>query len=184
MIEKTVVLIKPDGVERKLIGEIISRFERVGLKLLAMKMIKVKEDHVKKHYPSTRTEWLIKIGEKTLDAYKQFGKDAGETLGTSDPLEIGKKINEWNVGYLVSGPVIAMLWEGNHAVSIIRKLVGFTHPNLADSGSIRGQYSVDSTDLANAEKRAARNLIHASGNEEEAEFERKLWFKENEIYEY
>jgi nucleoside-diphosphate kinase len=182
--EKTVVLVKPDGVKRGLCGEIISRFEKVGLKIVAMKMVWVDADHVKKHYPSKREDWLRKIGEKTLKAYEEYGKDPQEKLGTLDPLEIGRMINKWNVDYLTSGPVVAMVLEGNHAISVVRKLVGFTHPNLADAGTIRAELSCDSTDAANESKRAARNLVHASGNLEEAKFEEELWFHKKEIHAY
>lgn len=182
--ERTVVLIKPDGVKRGLVGEIISRFEKVGFKIVAIKMVWVDEELVRKHYPSEREEWLKKIGEKTLKAYEEYGKDPKEKLGTMDPLEIGKMINKWNIDYLTSGPVVAMIIEGNHAITVVRKMVGFTHPNLADAGTIRAEYSADSTDLANEQKRAARNLIHASGNSEEADYERQLWFKEKEIHNY
>lgn len=182
--ERTVVLIKPDGVKRGLVGDILNRFEKVGFKIVALKMIWVDENLVRKHYPSDREEWLKKIGEKTLKAYEEYGKDPNEILGTMDPLAIGKMINKWNIDYLTSGPVVAMLLEGNHAIEVVRKMVGFTHPNLADPGTIRGQYSADSTDLANEKKRAARNLIHASGNREEAKYEEELWFKNKEIYSY
>ena len=182
--ERTVILIKPDGVQRGLIGEIISRFEKVGLKLIALKMVHVDKSHVRKHYSSDRTEWLSQIGEKTLKAYREFGTDPDEFLGTINPLEIGKMINRWNIDYLTSGPLVAILLEGNHAISVVRKMVGFTHPDLADAGTIRGMYSVDSTDLANEKKRAARNLVHASGNAEEAKFEEELWFHKAEIHSY
>lgn len=182
--EYTVVLIKPDGVKRGLVGEIISRFEKVGFKIAAMKMVWVEGNLAKRHYPSDRTEWLKRIGEKTLKAYKEYGKDPGETLGTIDPIKIGRMINGWNIDYLTSGPIVAILLEGNHVIDVVRKMVGFTHPNLAEPGTIRGQYSADSTDLANEKKRAARNLIHASGNKEEAQFEKQLWFHKNEIHIY
>jgi len=182
--ERTVVLVKPDGVKRGLVGEITSRFEKVGLKIVAMKMVWVDANHVKKHYPGEREEWLRNIGAKTLKAYEEYGKDPKEKLGTIDPLEIGRMINKWNIDYLTSGPVVAIIFEGNHAIQVVRKLVGFTHPNLADAGSIRAEFSCDSTDAANESKRAARNLIHASGNAEEAKFEEELWFRKNEIHKY
>jgi len=184
MLQRTVVLIKPDGVRRGIVGKVITRFEEVGLKIVALKMVWVGEDLVKKHYPSERVDWLKKIGEKTLDAYKEYGMDPKEKLGTMDPLEIGKMVNAWNIDYLTSGPVVAMVLEGNHAISVVRKIVGFTHPNLAEAGTIRGQYSSDSTDLANEKKRATRNIVHASGNPEEAKYEEQLWFRKNEIHKY
>ncbi|MEK7503037.1 MAG: nucleoside-diphosphate kinase [Patescibacteria group bacterium] len=182
--EKTVVLVKPDGVKRGIIGEIITRFERAGLKIVALKFVWVKEDIVSRHYPEARIELLRGIGEKTLNAYKDFGKDPGESFGSLDPVEIGRMINKWNIEYLSSGPVVAMLLEGNQAITNVRRMVGFTHPNLAQPGTIRGDYSIDSTMLANERRRPARNIIHASGNSEEAKYEEELWFHKNDVHSY
>jgi nucleoside-diphosphate kinase len=182
--EKTVVLVKPDGIKRGLVGEIISRFEKTGLKIVAMKMVWVDEEMVRKHYPTSREEWVTKVGEKTLEAYKNYGLDAKEKIGTENAKEIGLKVCDWLVDYLTSGPVLAMVLEGPHAISIVRKLAGFTYPESAVPGSIRGDYSIDSTDIANEEKRSARNLVHASGNVEEANFEIDLWFRKSEIHNY
>lgn len=182
--EQSVVLIKPDGVMRGLVGEIVARFEKAGLKIVAMKMVWVTKDHAAKHYPVSREEWVKGMGEKTLKTYAEYGKDPNEELGTKDSLEIGKMVADWNLAFLTSGPVVAILLEGVHAVNNVRKIVGNTLPTFADSGTIRGMYSVDSPLRANETKRAVHNLIHASGNTEEAEFERQLWFKEKEIYKY
>ncbi|MFH1188149.1 MAG: nucleoside-diphosphate kinase [bacterium] len=184
IIEKTVVLVKPDGVKRGLVGEIISRFEKIGLKIIAMKMIWVDKDMVAKHYPESRTELLRGIGEKTLKTYAKYGKDATEELGTMDPLEIGKMVNDWNIDFLSSGPVVAMLLKGAHAIDNVRMAVGDTLPTFAVPGTIRGDYSIDSPALANATKRSVHNMIHASGNVEEAKYEEELWFRKEEIYDY
>ncbi|MCA9391799.1 nucleoside-diphosphate kinase [candidate division WWE3 bacterium] len=183
MNEQSVVLVKPDGVKRGLVGKIISRFEEAGLKLVAMKMIWVDEDHVGKHYSDDPANLKV-MGDKTLETYAKYGKDANETLGTDDPEKIGAMIRKWNMEFLSSGPVLAIILEGVHAVSTVRKIVGSTLPYSAEPGSIRGTYSIDSPALANEKMRSVRNLIHASGNVEEAEFEVKLWFHENEIYAY
>lgn len=183
MLEQTVVLIKPDGVKRGIIGEIISRFEKMGLKIAAMKMVWVEKDLVVKHY-SDKEDYLRLVGEKTLKTYAQYGKDAKEELGTEDPLEIGKMVRKWNIDFISSGPVAALLLEGIHAVDNVRMAVGNTLPVFAAPGTIRGDYSIDSPVLANTQKRTVRNIVHASGNVEEAEFEKKLWFRENEIYSY
>lgn len=183
MKEQTVILIKPDGVKRGLVGEILGRFEKTGLKIAAMKMIWVEKDHVLKHY-TDKDEFLRGMGEKTLKTYKEYGFDPKEEIGTTDALEIGKMVREWNITFMTSGPVVAVLLEGIHAVDNVRMMVGNTLPRFAEPGSIRGDYSIDSPLLANMTKRAVRNLIHASGTVEEAEFERQLWFKENEMYEY
>lgn len=182
--ERTVVLIKPDGVKRGLVGEIIARFEKVGLKIVAMKMVWVDKEMVMKHYPTTRNEWVKKVGEKTLKAYEEYGKDPTEHLGTLKPVEIGKLVCKWLVDYLTSGPVVAMILEGPHAISVVRKVAGYTYPDTAVPGTIRGDYSIDSPDLANERKRSGYNLVHASGNAEEAKFEEELWFHKNEIHDY
>lgn len=182
--DRTVVLIKPDGVRRALAGDIIGRFEKAGLKIVAMKMIWVDADFAMKHYPSSREALLRGIGEKTLKTYAKYGKDPKEELGSMDPLEIGKMVNNWNIKFITSGPVVAILLEGNHAIDNTRMIVGETLPTFAVPGTIRGDYSVDSPALANARKRAVRNLVHASGNEEEAKYEAQLWFREEEIYSY
>lgn len=182
--ERSLVLIKPDGVKRGLIGEVIGRFERTGLKLVAAKMVWVDKDLVDKHYPDSREEFIKGMGQKTLDNYKELGFDPIEHAGTDDPHKIGLMINAWNKEFLTDGPVMAMVWEGNHVIPSIRKLVGSTLPSLAIPGTIRGDFSVDSSALANAKKRAIKNLIHASGNEEEAKFEIDLWFTPKEIHSY
>lgn len=184
LLERTVVLVKPDGVQRGLVGEIMTRFEKTGLKVVAMKMVWVDAEHVAKHYPDSRTELLRNIGQKTLETYAKYGRDTKEELGTMDPLEIGRMVNKWNMEFLSSGPVVAMLLEGIHAIENVRMLVGNTLPTLAVPGTIRGDYSIDSPALANARKRPVRNLVHASGNAEEAKYEAELWFHTEEIYEY
>lgn len=182
--ERTVVLLKPDTVKRGIIGEVLSRFEKSGLKIVALKMVWVEEDLLRKHYPKDRVEFLRGMGEKTLKTYEEYGKDAGEELGTKDPLEIGKMVNSWNMEFLKSGPLVAVLLEGHNAIDNVRQMVGNTLPTFAAPGTIRGDYSTDSPILANQRKRAVRNLIHASGNKEEANYEEELWFRKNEIHDY
>lgn len=182
-IEKTVVLVKPDGVKRRIVGDIVSRFERVGFKIVAMKMIWVNQDHVAKHYKDEK-EYLTQIGKRTLEDYEKFGLDSNESLGTKDPFKIGQMVRHWNMEALSDGPLVAMLLEGINAIEIVRKMTGATNTTQALPGTIRGDYSADTSVLATLEKRPIRTIIHASGNREEAEFERKLWFKEKEIYSY
>lgn len=181
--EKTVVIIKPDGVRRGIIGEITARFERVGLKIVAAKLIWVDKTHIGKHYKDD-ADYERNVGERTLENYKKYGLDPKEKLGTKDPVEIGKLIRKWNMEFMTSGPLFAMIIEGPGAVPVVRKMVGHTYPAEAIPGTIRADYSVESAYQANSEGRTIRNLIHASGTPEEAEFERKLWFKEDEIYSY
>jgi len=183
-IERTLVLLKPDAVARGLSGEILGRFEKTGLKIIGLKMVYVDDELVKKHYPSDREEFLIAMGNKTLETYAKYGRDTGEELGTMDPKTIGLMINKWNIDFISSGPVIAVVLEGNHAIDNVRRLAGHTLPTFAAPGTIRGDYSVDSPALANEQKRSVRNIVHASGNTEEAKYEIELWFRENELYSY
>ncbi len=181
--ERTLVLVKPDGVMRGIIGEIISRFERSGLKLVALKMVRVGRDFANRHQPNT-PEWLAGIGKKTLESYEKYGGDAKKELGTDDPTEIGKLVANWNLDYLTSGPIVAMVWEGNQAIENVRKMVGNTLPIFAAPGTIRGDFSKDSPALANAMKRGIRNVVHASGDPTESKNEVALWFAPEEIQNY
>ncbi|MBI2007308.1 MAG: nucleoside-diphosphate kinase [Candidatus Blackburnbacteria bacterium] len=181
--EQTVVLIKPDGVKRGIIGDILGRFERVGLKICGAKLIWVNKTTVGKHYRDDNA-YHKSVGEKTLENYQKYGLDPGENLGTKDPVKIGRLIRKWNMEFLSSGPVFAILLQGPGAIAAVRKIVGHTFPAEALPGTIRGDYSSDSSFSANVQKRTVRNLIHASGSVEEAEFEKKLWFKKKEIYNY
>lgn len=182
--EQTVVLIKPDGVKRGLVGEIIHRFERMGLKLIAIKMVWAKEDLLKKHYKSDETVTLQRWGEKTLKTYRQYGKDAKKDLGTDDPIELGKLVNKWLFDYVTSGPMVAILLEGKHAVENVISLAGTTMPVQAPAGTIRGDFSTDSAAYANVEKRGVMNLLHISASIEEANFEKTLWFSPEEVHAY
>ena len=178
--EKTLVLIKPDGVKRGLTGEIIARFEKTGLKIAALKMVWVDKDFAAKHYPSSRMEFLKGMGEKTIQTYAKYGKSPKQEMGTDDPVEIGKMVNHWNLEFLTSGPVAAIVLEGLHAVDNVRMVVGNTIPAFAPPGTIRGDYSIDSPALANERKRALHNLVHASGTIDEAAQEITLWFSPEE----
>src|SRR3989344_7639021 len=182
-VQKTVVLVQPDGVKRGLVGEIFTRFERVGVKMVALKMVWVDAALVGEHYKDD-VDYHRVVGVKTLESYSKYGFDAGETLGTADPLEIGRLVRKWNMDFLSSGPVVAMLLEGENSVEIVRKMTGHTFPQVAEPGTIRGDLGLESAMASNLKKRSTKNLIHASGTVEEAEFERKLWFREKAIYDY
>ena len=172
--ERTLVIIKPDGVRRQLVGDIIARFERCGLEIERLVQVLASADLLWRHYPSDE-EWLAKVGGKTIKTYQTYGIDAVQELGTADPLEIGKMVKKWLVEFMTSGPVVAFVLRGNHAVDVVRKITGDTIPLFAAPGTIRGDYAVDSPDLANAEHRAVANLVHASGTVEEAKYEIGLW---------
>lgn len=182
--ERTLVLLKPDAVQRNLVGEIITRFEKAGLKIAAAKMVKAAQALADKHYPKDRREFIEGMGHKTLGSYKEQGLDPHEQFGTEDPHKIGLEIQSWLVEGITSGPVIALVFEGPNAVSLVRKICGNTLPVKAEPGTIRGDYSFDSPDLANQQKRALRNLVHASGDKQEAEYEINLWFTEEELHAY
>lgn len=177
--EKTFVIIKPDGIQRSLIGEIVKRFERIGLKIVALKMLIPTKAQVRKHY-TVDPEWIRKVGEKSIAGYEK----KGITPPSKDPIEIGEKVLENLTKYMSSGPVIAMVLQGVHAVGIVRKIVGGTEPLTSDVGTIRGDFVLDSYQISDTDGRPIRNLIHASGNVEEAKGEIGLWFKEEEILKY
>ena len=177
--ERTLVIIKPDGIQRSLIGETIHRYERVGLKLVGIKMFIPTEEHIEKHY-ILDPNWRRVTGEKTIASYKK----KGEQPPSEDPLEITAKILENLKRYMTSSPVIAMVWQGAHAVEMVRKLTGGTEPLTSDVGTIRGDYVADSYKLSDGDGRAVRNIIHASGSVEEAQNEIKHWFDEKELFNY
>ncbi|MCX6740712.1 MAG: nucleoside-diphosphate kinase [Candidatus Parcubacteria bacterium] len=177
--EKTLVIVKPDGVQRNLIGEIISRFERSGLKLVALKMMTADEKMVEKHY-TLDPKWLENVGNKSIDSYKKKGL----TPPTEDPVALGKEVLARLKKYVSVGPVIPMIWEGSQAVAMVRKICGGTEPLSAPAGTIRGDYTSESYQFADADERAIRNLVHASGSVEEAANEIDLWFDKKEIMDY
>ena len=179
--ERTLVVIKPDGVQRSLIGEIIKRYERTGLKLVALKMLIPEEDMATKHYYEVGgDEWIEEVGRKARAAYEKKGEESPYKTNKDN----GWAVLKANAKYLSSGPVVAMIWQGAGAVELVRKVTGATAPLLADVGTIRGDFTLDSYALADADGRSVRNLIHASGETEEAEQEIKIWFHKNEILKY
>ncbi|NMB92312.1 MAG: nucleoside-diphosphate kinase [Parcubacteria group bacterium] len=177
--EKTLVLIKPDGIQRGLIGEIIHRYERTGLKLIGLKLVLPTEELVEHHY-LVDPDWKIKSGQKSIDAYLAKGL----TPPSSEPEKMGELILEKLKKYLTSGPVIAMVWQGMNAVGVIRKITGATEPLTSDVGTIRGDLTIDSYEIADVDRRSVRNLIHASSSIIDAEKEINLWFKPEELINY
>lgn len=178
-IEKTFLMIKPDGIKRGLVGEIFSRIERVGLKMVAARMIKATKKQAKSNYSGTK-DWLIKMGEKTYTNYRNNEKAILADIGTIDKYKIGMKIYDALVTYLTDGPVIISVWEGNQAVEVVRKLVGKTDPIVADIGSIRGDFGFDTPQFAIKTGRIVfRTLVHCSDAKNEAKREINHWFGEN-----
>ncbi|MFA5128071.1 MAG: nucleoside-diphosphate kinase [Patescibacteria group bacterium] len=176
--EHSYVMVKPDGVQRSLIGEIIRRFERTGLKLVALKLVLPTEDQCWTHY-NKDDAWFETKGVKMVESRKLAGLPTDRA-----PIEYGKDIVRALVKFMTSGPVVAMIWQGNEAVGIVKKLVGGTEPLTSDVGTIRGDMTLDSYDLSGADERAVRNLIHCSDKPEEAEREIAIWFKPEEIIKY
>ena len=177
-IEQTLIAIKPESIQRHLVGEFITKFEHRGLKIAGCKMIVPNKEQISRHYPDDES-WYIATGTKTIENYKKKGIEV-----TSGPIEVAKKIRQRLIDHFTDRPLILMVWEGPHAVALGRKTAGATNPLVADIGSIRGDYSVESYELADDIDRAAHTLIHASESPSEAEREIKLWFKESEIFDY
>lgn len=180
MLERTVIIFKPDAVERGLVGEILSRFEQAGLKILDLKVCIPSKELCRKHYPATKG-WLTKVGEKTLTDFKKYGADPQEVFATLDPVVIGERVRDWNIKFLSSGKVVAAVLGGRGVVRRVRRLMGSTVPADAKRGTIRGDFSKETAVMVNREKRALHNLIHASGDVKEAKEEIRLWFKDEEL---
>ncbi|OGF33833.1 hypothetical protein A2533_02820 [Candidatus Falkowbacteria bacterium RIFOXYD2_FULL_35_9] len=178
MKEKTLVLIKPDGVQRALVGEIISRFERCGLKIIGLKVVKATSEIAGQHYADDE-KWLLSVGDKALEAAEKRGETMTETA-----MEIGQRVRSQLMDYIAMSPVIAICLEGHNAVAKIRKIVGSTSPQDAEAGTIRGDYSIDSFKLSDSAGRPIQNLIHASGAVDEAEREIKIWFNDDELFDW
>lgn len=173
--EITFVMLKPDAVRKGLIGEIIKRFEQRDLKIVALEMFQPTHEQIDNHYPKDEA-WIKRLGQKTLATYEKYGYNAKEELGTDVDAEIGKMVRKWLVDFMVSAPLVKAVVQGIHAVDVVRKIVGPTFGYMAEMGTIRGDFSIDSPLLANKEQRAVMNLIHAAETAEEAEHEIEHWF--------
>jgi nucleoside-diphosphate kinase len=176
--ERTFVMLKPDAVQRGLVGETIRRLEKTGLKLIAMKFVMATEEQLWKHY-NKDDAWYIKKGEQTISERKALGLPIEK-----EAIEYGKDIIRALIKFMSCGPVVPMVFEGNQAVGIVKKLVGSTEPLSSDAGTIRGDYTLDSYNLANLDGRAVRNVIHCSDPVEDAKREIPIWFSEEEILSY
>ena len=181
--EKTFVMVKPDGVRKGLTGEIIRRFEQRDLKIVALEMFQPSHDQIDNHYPK-KEEWITRLGEKTKNTYEKYGYDLIADFGTDDTSKIGPEVRKWLIDFMTSAPLVKMVVQGVHSVDVVRKIAGQTMPYLADMGTIRGDFSIDSPALANKEKRAVMNIVHCSETPEEAEHEIKHWFGEGKTYDY
>lgn len=182
MIERTLVILKPDAVKRGLEKEIMSRYKNAGLKIVAQKRLQIERKMAEKHYAATE-EQIVGMGMKTLNASKENNKldEMKIIFGTGEPNKIGTMLRGFMIYFITSGPVVVFVLEGENAVQKVRDITGFTDPSRAAKGTIRGDLGEDSIVKANGEKRAVANLVHASGSLEEAEREIRLWFKPGEL---
>ncbi len=181
--EKTFVLIKPDGVRKGLIGEVIKRFEQRDLKIVALEMFEPTRQMIDDHYPKDMT-WVERLGQKTLGTYEKYGIDAKKELGSDDAKVLGAMVRGWLLDFMTSAPLVRMVVQGVHAVDVVRKIAGPTLPYMADMGTIRGDFSIDSPAIANSEKRAVANILHCSETPQEAEHEITHWFGKAVIHKY
>lgn len=178
-------MVKPDGVRKGLIGEIIRRLEQRDLKIIALEMFQPTFEQIDNHYPKEEW-WITRLGTKTLSSYDKYGINPKEALGVETAEEIGPMVRTWLIDYMTSAPLVRMIVEGAHAVDVVRKIAGPSLPYVAEIGTIRGDFSVDSPAIANSEKRAVMNILHASETPEEAAHEIKHWFGEtaDKIFSY
>jgi|TARA_Y100000310_G_C20670831_1_gene810180 nucleoside-diphosphate kinase len=178
--ERSLILLKPDAIQRSLIGKIISRFEQSGLKIIGMKFIHATEEHAQSHYPLDEA-WAKNVFDKTKAAYDK----AGKPYKHPDHMSLGKELQNWLMTFLKEGPIVALVLEGPHAIELARKMIGHTEPKQALPGTIRGDYaSIESYPLADEKQRVIRNLVHASDTPENAAREISVWFTESELYHY
>jgi len=174
--ERSLLLIKPDVLQRQIVGEILTRFERKGFKIVAMKMLNTTKEQVAEHYED-KEDYLIKVGDNA----KKGAEARGEDISDWDALERGKFIRQRNISYLTCGPIVAMVLEGFGVISGVRKLLGNASPASGDVGTIRDDFSLDTFQLADYISRSTRTMIHASDTVENAQREISIWFKENEL---
>lgn len=180
--ERTFVILKPDTIQRGLVGEVIKRFERIGLKIVGMKMHMANEKKLWKHYNKDNA-WYLKKGEKILENKKSLGHKIDRAA-----IEYGKDIIRAVVNYMSAGPVISIVLEGNNSGAVVKRIVGGTEPATADTGTIRGDFAIDSYYLCDVDgSRGMRNLIHCTDpadGEGAQEKEIGIWFSEKEIIDY
>lgn len=176
--ERTLVILKQDAIQRSLIGEIVRRIERTGLKFIAFKFFVPQEKQCWEHYHKDEA-WFQEKGARIVEDLKKQKLPVEK-----DATEYGKDIILGNVKYFTSGPVLAMVIEGNKAIGVVKKLVGTTEPLTSDVGTIRGDLTIDSYDISSIDSRSVRNLVHCSDGIEAAEREIKIWFSNDEILNY
>jgi len=176
--ERTFVIIKPDGVVRGLMGEVLRRFENVGLKVVGLKFGMLDKEKIWKHYGKDDA-WFLKKGSKIAEDRKNAGM-----VVDKEPIEYGKDIIRALEKFMTTCPVLSMVLEGNQAVAVVKKMVGETEPSTSGVGTIRGDLTLDSYQISAVDDRAVRNLIHCSDEVDNAKAEIALWFDEKELHDY
>lgn len=176
--QRTLVILKPDAVQRALVGEILKRIENTGLKFTAFKFLIASEAQLLKHYNKDE-KWCREKGERVMADRKLHNLPVEK-----DAMAYGKEIVDLIVKFMTAGPVLVFVVEGNESVAVVKKIVGATEPKTSDVGTIRGDYTVDSYDHSSVQNRAVRNLVHCSESPEEAEREIAVWFTPEEIMDY
>lgn len=176
--ERTFIILKPDAIQRSLIGEVMSRFERTGLKIVGMKMITATRAQAAAHYGKDDA-WCEKVGGRIIGDIERDGKKAEKPA-----LEYGRDILNGLLDFLTCSPVVIIALEGNQAVGVVKKLVGGTEPLTSDVGTIRGDLTSDSYEIAGIDNRAVRNLVHCSDHVDEAKREIGIWFKPEDLITY
>lgn len=176
--ERSLVLIKPDAVARHLVGEIMTRFERKGLKMVALKLVWPTEELAGEHYVATE-EWIGSSGQRTYDSYVEKG-----ITPPASPRELALNTRRKLMEALTIGPVVAMVLEGAHVIEVVRKMRGATSPLAAEVGTIGFDYSLESYQVSDAGDWAIKNIIHGSDSPENAEREIAIWFQPHELVHY
>ena len=180
--ERTFVILKPDTVQRGLVGEVIKRIERIGLKIVALKMTQADETLIFKHYNKDDV-WYERKGKGILENKTKLGMPIEK-----EAIEYGKDIIRAMVHYMAACPVVVMVIEGNQAQAVVKRLVGGTEPTTADTGTIRGDYALDSFFMCDVDgSRGLRNLIHCTDpadGPQAYDFEVSTWFTPEEVYNY
>lgn len=180
--ERTFVILKPDAVQRGLVGEIVQRFERIGLKIVAMKMHQVEEPKLWAHY-NKDDAWYEKKGKNIVENKTKLGMPVEK-----EAIEYGKDIIRAMVHFMTASPVVSLVLEGNQAQAVVKRIVGSTEPSTADTGTIRGDYALDSYFLCDTDgSRGMRNLIHCTDPADGADaYDREvaIWFTKEEVLSY
>lgn len=173
--EQTVVMLKPQVISRGLVGKVITKFEMAGIHLDQLKVAKANRNKLEKFYVKD-PNWMIGVGQRIIDEFKQSGLNVEDYLHTSSALTIGEMVYYWNIKAIEGGEIIGLLLSGPHAIERVKQIVGATEPIRADRGTIRGDWCTDSVIYSTSHKRGIFNLVHRSSNPQEVQREKKVLF--------